>query len=160
MREVRGLSFQEACLELGIESGKIQRPVKEKDSKSSSSLQWEERAESFLNESVKALWKNPEALSFLHDRGLREETIRAACLGWNPKDCYNDREVWGLPPEKNENGNDKKIWLPAGLVIPLVSNGAVNRLRIRRPADEPRYVIATGSYMGPMVFHSDRDGVR
>jgi hypothetical protein len=62
-------------------------------------------------------------------------------------DVYHDREAWGFAPEKNDQGNAKKLWTPAGLVIPLIEGGQVIRLRIRRPEpdDGARYVTVTQS---------------
>lgn len=162
LRETRGLSFIEACTELAIEPNAIRskKPLEEKP-KPPPSLKWQERAESFLTEAVKVLWHNHEALSFLHGRGLQDDAIKAAGLGWNNRTRYEDRESWGLEPEKDEEGKDKKLWLPGGLVIPLIDSiserlRAVTRLRIRRPAGEPRYVIVSGSYTGPMVWDLDK----
>jgi len=153
LRDYRGLSFQEACLELGREpSLKRPRENREDRPKPLPSFKWQERAGAFLNETVESLWKSKGALSFLHGRGLRDDTIRAARLGWNPRDRYEERTSWGLEPEKDERGNVKKLWLPAGLVIPLVLNSIVMRLRIRRPEGKPRYVIVSGSDMRPMIF--------
>lgn len=153
LRDTRGLSFQEACLEIGREpSFKRTREHREDRPKPLPSFKWQERAGAFLNETVESLWKSKEALSFLHGRGLRDDTIRAARLGWNPRDRYEERTSWGLEPEKDERGKVKKLWLPAGLVIPLVLNSVVMRLRIRRPEGEPRYVIVSGSDMRPIIF--------
>jgi len=164
LRESRGLSFQEACRELKIDPGVIQsqRPIREEKSNPSPSLKWQEQAESFLKETVKALWNNSKALSFLYGRGLQDKMIQASCLGWNPMDRYEDRGIWGLPAEINEKGNERKVWIPAGLVIPLCDSvsenlRAVLRLRIRRLEREPRYCIIPGSNMRPMVFHSDQE---
>jgi DNA primase len=163
VRDFRGLSFQEACAELGREPmtkhSQKMSPMGVKTSamahkvKPLPSLKWQERAGAFLNVSPTG---EKEALSFLRGRGLRDDTIRAAGLGRNPVDCYEDREAWGLEPLKDDKGNVKKLWLPAGLVIPLWVAGAVHRLRIRRTAGDPRYVIVSGSDMRPMIFHPER----
>jgi hypothetical protein len=92
-------------------------------------------------------------------KGLRDDTIRAARLGWNPRGRYEERTSWGLEPEKDESGKVKKLWLPAGLVIPLVLNSVVMRLRIRRPEGEPRYVIVSGSDMRPMSWNLNQGAV-
>jgi hypothetical protein len=38
-----------------------------------------------------------------------------------------------LPRETNEQGKERKIWLPEGLVMPAVHGGQVVKLKIRRP---------------------------
>jgi len=98
-------------------------------------------------------------MTWLHKRGLRDETIDRAELGWIRTDLFLDRQAWGLKPEKTEDGKDKKLWLPAGLVIPLMENDHVSRLRIRRPAGKPRYVVVSGSDMGPMTWTLDQGAV-
>jgi len=161
LRESRGLSFLEACVEIGIDPAEIQsqRPIQEEKPNPSPSLIWQGQAESFLKETVKALWNNSKALSFLHGRGLQDETIRAACLGWNKQDQYEDREAWGLEPLRGEKERLKKLWLPSGLVIPLRVAVAVLRLRIRRPQGEPHYVIVSGSDTRPMTWNLNRGAV-
>ena len=168
LRDTRGLSFLEACATLRIESGAapLGKHLEER-SKPFPSLKWQVEAEGFLKESIESLWRSGEVLSYLNGRGLRNETIRAAGLGWNLMDRYEDRESWGLQPVTDEKGKVKKLWLPAGLVVPLLASadedrgfdslGAVVRLRIRRPNGEPRYYIISGSDMRPMTFHLDRE---
>jgi hypothetical protein len=95
-------------------------------------------------------------LTWLQGRGLSEGTIRAAGLGWNAVDLWENRETWGLDPVKDEKGRDTALWLPAGLVIPHSIDGMLLRLRIRRPQNEPRYVIVSGSDTRPMIFHPER----
>lgn len=157
LRESRGLSFREAVEELGRES--ILKPSRmvrhEREEKRSSSLKWEGKAETFLKESIESLWRGSDVLSFLHGRGLRDETIRTAALGWSPRDQYEDRETWGLDPVTDERGKAKKLWLPEGLVIPLIEKDRVLRLRIRRAKGELRYYIVPGSNTKPMVLNSD-----
>lgn len=111
-----------------------------------------------MNKAKRTLWTEAgkEARAFLHDRGLTDETILAACLGWNPSDLFLDRESWGLPVEEREDGKPKKLWIPAGLVIPLVDEGRIARLRIRRPEGEPRYYFVPGSDSRPMRWNLER----
>lgn len=98
-------------------------------------------------------------MDWLRRRGLKDETIQAAGLGWNTRTRYKQRESWGLEPLKDEKGNVKGLWLPAGLIIPLIHNGRVIRLRIRRPEGEPRYYIVSGSDMKPMTWNLGRGTV-
>jgi DNA primase len=117
---------------------------------------WQAKAGAFLARCQGAFKTNRAALDWLRGRGLKPETIEAAGFGWNPVERYEDREAWGLEPLRDEKGNVKKLWLPAGLVIPLQVNDALLRLRIRRPQGEPRYVIVSGSDMKPMNLNLDR----
>ena len=91
-------------------------------------------------------------------KGLQDATIKAAGLGFNPAEKYEPRGTWGLPVAHREDGTERRQWIPAGLVIPHIIDGAVHRLRIRRndPGDGSRYVVISGSSAGPMILNSDR----
>ncbi len=99
---------------------------------------WMEKAGAFLGWCQERLTRTPALLAWLEkSRGLRPETVRAAGLGWNPgdrgRDLYRPRSAWGLPVEMNDRGQERKLWLPLGLVLPYVRDGVVVRLKIRRP---------------------------
>jgi hypothetical protein len=106
---------------------------------------------------VETLWTphGKATRQWLHDnKGLSEASIRKAMLGLNLADIRAPRQAWGLPD------NEKKVWLPAGLVIPLLVDGAVHRLRIRRTESTgPRYVVVPGSSSAPMVLGYDKAAV-
>lgn len=169
--ETRGIAYPEACHALGIEPGKrilssrihqAERPEFVPRTYQPPSLLWQQRAGAFLAGAVRILHADPgsEARKFLHRRcGLTDETIALAGLGWNPIDDYQNRDRWGLPPEKRDDGRLKRLWLPAGLVIPYLQNDQVLRLRIRRadPGDGPRYILVTGCVVPPMVWGLDRN---
>ena len=171
LRDCQGLSYIEACEKMGTVAGRRSSRRKRRSVKSKfiprevvtpdSFARWAEEAEIFLRQAGKRLWAEGggKARSFLHDRGLTSETILKAELGLIPEDCYHDRSSWGLPEENNENGRKKKVWTPAGILIPWRENGRAIRLRIRRdPAgDGPRYVIIPGSSMTPMKWNMDRE---
>lgn len=105
------------------------------------SEEWKEAALAFCKESAERLWtggKGAEsALSYLYDRGLTDQTIKAARLGVNPEDRYPKRTDWGLPP-KEDRKDGGKVWLPRGIVIPWGANseegsGELLEVNIRRP---------------------------
>lgn len=164
LRERRGMSFLEACHYLGREPGPRSnepRPAplqwEPREAKAPADP-WQEKAGAFLDQAKRTLWIDDgnDALTFLHGRGLTDETIRAAGLGWNPKDLYFDRASWGLEPSLREDGTARRLWLPAGLVIPAMDEGKVARLRIRRPEGEPRYYFVPGSDTRPMAWGLER----
>jgi len=119
---------------------------------------WQKQAKGILRWSQGILWdvhyvKIREWL--LNERGLTEETVKQAGLGWIPQDHYADRESWGLPESFNEQGKNTKLWLQAGLVIPCFNDSQLLRFRIRRhnPSDdEGKYYIVPGSSMTPMTL--------
>ncbi len=108
---------------------------------------WSDRAWEFVFDCQAHLMErgtNPRALEWLHGRRLTDDTLWAAGLGYNPTDQYTDRAAWGLPPETNEKGNAKRLWLPRGIVIPWVIDGDLWGVRIRRPVGEPKYYWIPG----------------
>ena len=165
LRDKRGLSFKDACSFLGRNPGprKDTKPLtvwEPKESKVPVQL-WQTKARAFLNESIKTLWK-PQGESIRQwlnaEKGLSDATIKEARLGYNPSDLYEPRAAWGLDPIIKDDGTEKRQWIPAGLVIPLIIKGEIIRLRIRRddPGNGPRYVIISGSQTTPLIIGQDK----
>jgi len=120
---------------------------------------WQEKGTLFALQSAARLWEPTAAAGRLRawlnaEKGLSDDSIRAAGLGFQPADLYEPRDAWGLPEALNDKGNPKKIWLPAGLVIPFLQGDKVQRLRFRRsePGDGERYIIVSGSSSAPMAW--------
>jgi len=159
LRDVKGMTYNEACLQLGRElTSRAWQPLQRKAKTKTTWIPrttttpgelWQQTAQAFLERTQSTLShdQGKQARAWLHERGLKDSTIKQGGLGWNSSTVFHDREAWGLTPETNDQGNAKKLWTPAGLVIPLLEGGQVIRLRIRRP--EPgggaRYVTVTGS---------------
>jgi len=164
IRDTRGFSYIEALKYLGMEGNYTPRKKKETstfcpEEKGSPPATWQEKAEKFLQWSQKQLWEpgGAAALEILSKKGLTRATIRAAGIGANPGDIYRDFESWGLPREYKENGKPRILWLPKGIVIPLLEDG-VKRLRIRRdnPHDGNRYPVVHGSTSKPLILGKDK----
>lgn len=165
LRDLRGLSFAEACQALGISKVGYRRkkartlPEKQIFKAKNHDLptpRWMQKANAILKNSQSALW-TPEgqaARDLLFNKGLLEETILHAGIGCNPADLYRDQRGWGMPQEVRHDGKPKLLWIPAGLVIPLQCHEGPGRLRIRRhdPGDGPRYVIVAGSTLAPLII--------
>ncbi len=123
--------------------------------------EWSARAAAFLQHSVERLGTRPGELARLERWGLAADVARLCLFGWNDRWKKFPGDKWGLP------GVD--INLPAGLVIPLMEDGRVIRLKIRRPEPgiKDRYWLVKGSsrrlplYGGPaeriMVVEAERD---
>lgn len=109
---------------------------------------WQGAARAFVAESAAALWAptGERALSWLRGRGLTDETIHAAGLGYNAQDRRPLRAAWGLD-------GDKPLWLPRGIVIPWVIGGDLWRVNIRRPRGDPKYTGPAGSSNG--LYNAD-----
>lgn len=162
VRDTKGATYHEACHYLSIEpktttgttTGFTWQP---KPPKPAPGEVWQQRCQAFLKWTQQQLQGNDSVINWLTgERGLFLETIRAAGLGYNPRQFYRDRQEFGLDPDVNANGKPKKVWLPAGLVLPCFgSGGRLMRLRIRRdqigPNDD-RYILAPGGNTRPMML--------
>jgi DNA primase len=88
------------------------------------------------------LW-TPEgstALAYLHDRGLNDETIRQALLGWTPGVM--------LP-----TSDGARFWRASGITIPWLDGDRLVLLKIRQPeGSRPKYAEAFRD--GPRGFPS------
>lgn len=93
---------------------------------------WQERATEFVRHSLDRLQNNQEALAQLEAWGVSAEAAKACMIGWNDEDKSVPRESWGMEPLVKD-GKSKKIWLPQGLVLPMLAHGRVVKIKIRRP---------------------------
>ncbi|TVM15044.1 hypothetical protein DPQ33_16280 [Oceanidesulfovibrio indonesiensis] len=118
---------------------------------------WRQKASDFVQHSVERLQQNPEQLAELARCGISAKVAELCRFGWNEKDKWPPVSAWGLPREENERGKEKKIWLPEGLVMPVVRDNQVVKLKIRRPilqtpwGDERKYWEVKGGANG--LFH-------
>ncbi len=118
---------------------------------------WMSKANIFIEESHKQIWQQANILSYLNRRGVSEEIIKQNKLGYNPSDIYQDKTEWGLIEE------DKKLWLPAGIVIPTADpQGNIIRIKIRRDnwseGDQySKYIVISGSQQGLNIFGITKD---
>lgn len=172
LKDFRGLGYIEACHVLGTEpksNGRRSlnwgRRSRQPGNDAAATWQpkectppgdqWMQKAGQFVSWAEQQLWatdQGKEALSWLHGRGLTDETIKAFRLGWNSQAWFPKRETWGLPTVRKENGKPKKLWLPLGLVIPKLAGDRVDRVRVRQPEGDPRYYLLPGSDTGPLVI--------
>lgn len=91
---------------------------------------WQNRASVLVNESRKRLWRDnagADALTYLRQRGLNDETIRNAQLGYNVGH-KEQRTDWGLSFDDYRN----YITVDNGIVIPSLVKGIPQRITIRR----------------------------
>jgi|GEM_PF-866995 len=171
----KGVSYPEACRMVGRELQELPEAVTPKAPRRSDDWQphenlpphelWRKKAGEFADRCHDALLLNADQLAWLAARGINKKTVKRFKLGWNEKDLYRSRKGWGLETIKKENGKEKKLWLPQGLVIPYTLDGVIHRVRIRQPNQghkpeckcfkcECRYYVVPGSGMSPMVIPS------
>ena len=168
LRDFRGLSYQEACLFVGCDPGPRKQQVRTapaqwvpKEATAPGEL-WKAKARNFLDVAIKTLWTTDgEAmLAWLKtNKGLNDATIKE--VGIALEDKFESRAAWGLDPIIKADGTEKKQWIPAGLIIPLIIKDEIIRLRIRRndPGDGSRYIIASGSSVAPLIIGQDKGAV-
>lgn len=175
LREFRGLQFAEAAREAGredlVQQGSAGPRVPRRAAPARQAgpelrvfephafapppAQWQEKARVFAAWAHERLLERPDVLGYLAARGISRETAVRFGLGYNPETLYRPRESWGLAPEKRSNGRDKKLWLPAGIVIPYEYDGVMHRVRIRQ--DDPvgnsgKYIVIAGGSGAPMCI--------
>lgn len=156
LRTCHSLSYREACEELGLtpcDTGQSvtkchqlrsipKLPPPPLPAVTMPSKEWTQKATAFLHECQHNLEANPAAVLALAARGLTPATATACGLGWNGRDRYDLRSVWGLPPMQ---GKDKMV-LPAGLVICTRRRSGPVALTIRTASpDRPKYWEVAGS---------------
>jgi len=162
--DTEGLSYPEACRRLGT-TPKSRRSlsiqVREEWRPKPVALpggSWIAAAGRFVERCAAALAAGGPGMDYARGRGLTDRTCAALKVGWNDRDCYEDRADWGLTEEVNEKtGRPRRVWLPSGLVIPTMRDGWVVAVKIRRadwkPKDElPKYVAVSVSATAPMIL--------
>jgi len=151
LRDHDGLSYREACHRMGrpLVESRSQRPTRPPHPPPLSSPPgeaWQVTARVFTEACEQALWSSvgDKALAYLHQRGLHDETIRAARLGYHAQTTWEKPEAWGFASDH------KKLWLPHGIVFPWLLGHELWRVVIRRVgADVPKdrkYITISGSH--------------
>jgi hypothetical protein len=168
LRDVEGLSYRAACARLGVEpmaAPTANQIPAQRQAQTFTPTQvaapediWSTKAAAFVQYCHEQLLNNQEQLTWLAQRGIDAVQVVKFRLGWNPANAWRERTAWGLPVEINpETGKPKKLWLPLGLVIPVLADCLVVQLRIRRPEGDLRYFVVPGSNRAPLVTRRDAE---
>lgn len=108
---------------------------------------WCARAERFTAWAARQLWGEAggAARRYLHGRGLRDATLLAARVGWNPRLLRDRPAAWGYPAD------DWPVLLHAGITLPHVTlAGEVQAVKLRCFEMPGVPVLASGyKYRGP-----------
>jgi hypothetical protein len=166
-----GQSYAEAFRALGIEAPAVityrspavpgARPTRpqlapctlKNDVQAPQSEIWQQKARKLVDYAAAALQETRYHLKWLKKRGISKKQAAALNLGWLAEDRWRARSLWGLDQVLKADGKEKKLWIPAGLVIPMIEGDTVRRIRIRRFSDqEPRYYVLPGSSMACMAY--------
>jgi len=150
LRDRQGLTYREACARVGrsldasppFEEAPPPRPPRLAVPPSAA---WQDQGRGFCEAAQTQLWgpKGAAALAYLHRRGLTDDTIHAARLGSHGVEMWEKPQRWGLAADQ------RKIWLPPGIVFPWLVGSDLWRISIRRVDDTvgkaQRYVVVSGS---------------
>lgn len=122
---------------------------------------WKKKAMAFVTRSHRHLWgkNNEDPQAFLFTRGLKNQFIKDALMGWNKFGQQRPMENWGF-----ESGN-KKLFLPAGVVVPFIVEKELRSVFIHsfyeNKTDENKKkqtLVLPGSLHSTLVLRNDSDG--
>lgn len=151
VRMYHNLSFTEACerlvagdlphLDQPRPRAEIQREAKSQPP----NADWQRAAARIADQAVEALWgrEGKRARDYLkQQRGLTEDTIKQAGLGYIPGDYREWRTIEGLN-------------VPCGITIPWYADGAIWGIKVRRAAGEQRYHQVGGGNIKGCLYLAD-----
>jgi DNA primase len=131
LRDREGLTFCQACERLGEllpEKSGLRSTLKPPPLAMPPSHAWQIRARDFIEGCEHTLWTpaGAQTRAYLYRRGLMDETIQAAGLGYHAAEQWESPEYWGL------SGDHKKIHLLRGIVFPWLVGSEVWKVTFRR----------------------------
>jgi DNA primase len=111
---------------------------------------WQNKARALAETCEDRLW-TPEGERarrwLMETRGLTEDAIRFASMGFNPAPIREPLTEWGYE-------EDDVFFADRGITIPWVIDGLIWRLNVRRSKGDPRYMSATKS-VGRALYNAD-----
>jgi hypothetical protein len=172
LRERAGLSYRDACVRLGRAvterlGQSTRRPIPITPAAATAPNEtWQARGQGFVETCEQALWSpaGAEARAYLHARGLQDDTLQAAHVGYHasnqhepwaawgittaPKRATHEADLRGLPPVPER----QRVWLPRGLVFPWESSGMLWKITFRRLAPAGTPIARLGQVEGDSHF--------
>jgi hypothetical protein len=132
LMEYRGMSYADALSVLNISQPDTESrhtfepPIQIADTPPRGA--WQARAMQLIKRSEAALWdgRGKSALVWLRARGLNDNTIHAARLGYIPNAFRDNADAWGKP-----NDDLRPLYFPEGILIPGIVASRVWYLKIR-----------------------------
>jgi hypothetical protein len=174
LRHRDGLSYLEACARLGLAPRRSQRNFQEEAGSRHlpnpipsaglfleverphtplipPNLRWQAHGRGHIARCAVLLYRpeGAKALTYLHHRGLSDETLRRHNIGFNPQQVVEPHAEWGLPTPEDEA---KRVYLPRGITIPWLSGSALWRINVRRPVTPAQIAGGQPKYLGPAGF--------
>lgn len=150
----------EAVQDLGLEDVSFydDKPVIQQNSNDQAPpRKWHEAALLIVERAERYLWhpnsvEGQQALAYLRSRGLTDETIKHAHLGYVPlakdgKWYVGSFEDWGLNIEELTDVQRERggVRVPDGILIPWLVGGSLWKLAVKRPGQSPDYGQVVGS---------------
>lgn len=151
LQEYHHLSFQEACEQLSSGDLRQREPVNRFQNEKTPPLSeppdagWQRSARTIAALAMDTLWgrEGRRAWRYLGtDRGLTEDTILRAGLGYIPGGCREWKTIAGLH-------------VPCGITIPWFAEGGLWGIKVRRAAGEMRYLQVRGSNIKGCLYLVD-----
>lgn len=155
-----GWTFSEAIQELAREAGistdgnsqpQRQRPPMPHEPEPPAeppTSEWQQRAKSVVSRAEKTLWETDagyDRLTYLRvERGLDDETIRAARLGYVRPENEIDFQYGRVVYSDWLRDDGKPIRVPCGITIPHFADGHLWALRVRTNSGKPKYQGVSG----------------
>lgn len=155
-RDFMGLDYRSACAKVGAPikdylPRQSVRPLFTPQAANAPSEAWQQNAESMVIRCHQSLLSDPSAMKRLLERGLTQQSIDRYRLGWNPSTQFESYSLWGLSAcYRDDNGQERRLWLPKGIVIPTLNGDSIVKLKVRRDDwhyddKHPKYVEISGS---------------
>jgi hypothetical protein len=128
---------------------------------------WQEAAWIIIERAAAYLWhpnsvEGKIALAYLRARGLKDETIKKARLGYVPlgpdgRWYKGDFEAWGVNPDELREDLKAKggVRVPNGILIPWTEGKTVWKLCLKRPGEVMSYGQVLGSSDGGLYNIDD-----
>ncbi len=148
MQVYHQFSFREACERLA--AGDLPRisvtpPPKPEPLTVPPHKEWQRAAREVAEQAMETLWSSDGKRAWHYlmvKRGLSEQTILDACLGYIPGDYYAWQTVAGLH-------------VPCGITLPWFADDATWGIKVRRAAGEPRYQQVSGGNLASCLYGVD-----
>jgi DNA primase len=151
LQEYHNLSFQQACERLAAgETPQLARPHIFQRSQFPALSEpppadWRQSAETVVQQAMDTLWgkAGERARRYLVvERGLTEDVIRRAGLGYVPGDYRAWQTIEGLK-------------VPCGVAIPWFADGVIWGVKVRRAAGDQRYQQVGGGNLAGCLYLAD-----
>lgn len=151
LRQYHNLSFTDACQRLvngdlpRLQQPRVKSSPQLEKTSESPVLDWQRAANRIAYQAMDTLWgsEGKRAWEYLEcQRGLNEDTIIRAGLGYIPGDYREWKEIEGLK-------------VPCGITIPWHADGAIWGIKVRRAAGEQRYHQVGGGNIKGCLYLAD-----